>query len=226
MITCMIVDDEPLARLVLESHISRMPELYLQGKYANAVEAFEAIANSSPDLIFLDIKMPVLNGIEFIRSLKNPPAVVFTTAFPEYGADSYELDAVDYLLKPVTYERLARSILRFRKLQDREPESAYSYFKVNGKLLKIEHREILVVQSIRDYLLLKTTAGNYITHMTMKVVCELLPQAQFCRVHRSYLVNLSHLTVIGKNELYVGDLRIPVGGHYKGKLPDPTKLSW
>ncbi len=220
MITCMIVDDEPLARMVLESHISRIPELHLLGKYPNAVEAFEAIANTSPDLIFLDIKMPVLSGIEFIKSLKNPPAVIFTTAFPEYGADSYELDAVDYLLKPVTYERLAKSISRFQRLQDKMPESIYSYFKVNGKLLKIEHRDILLVQSIRDYLLLKTSAGNYITHMTMKTVCDILPQAQFRRIHRSYLVNLSHLTVIGKNEVYVGDVRIPVGGHYKGELPD------
>lgn len=223
MITCMIVDDEPLARMVLESHISRMPELHLLGKYANAVEAFEAIANTSPDLIFLDIKMPVLSGIEFIKSLKNPPAVIFTTAFPEYGADSYELEAVDYLLKPVTYERLARSISRFQRLQDKMPESVYSYFKVNGKLLKIEHRDILLVQSIGDYLLLKTVTGNYITHMTMKAVCNLLPLAQFSRVHRSYVVNLSHLTVIGKNEVYVGDVRIPVGGHYRGKLPDLAK---
>jgi DNA-binding LytR/AlgR family response regulator len=224
MITCIVVDDEPLARLVLENHISRMPELHLLGKYANAVEAFEAIANTSPDLIFLDIKMPVLSGIDFIKSLKNPPAVIFTTAFPEYGADSYELEAVDYLLKPVTYERLAKSISRFQRLQDKTPESAYSYFKVNGKLLKIEHQDILLVQSIRDYLLLKTVNGNYIIHMTMKAVCDLLPQAQFRRVHRSYLVNLSHLTVIGKNEVYVGDIRIPVGGHYKGKLPDLTSL--
>jgi len=224
MITCMIVDDEPLARMVLESHISRMPKLHLLGKYANAVEAFEAIVNTSPDLIFLDIKMPVLSGIEFIKSLKNPPAVIFTTAFPEYGADSYELDAVDYLLKPVTYERLAKSISRFQRLQDKTPESAYSYFKVNGKLLKIEHQDILLVQSIRDYLLLKTVTGNYITHMTMKAVCDILPQAQFRRVHRSYLVNLSHLTVIGKNEVYVGDMRIPVGGQYKGGLPDLANL--
>lgn len=220
MITCMIVDDEPLARMVLESHISRMPELHLLGKYANAVEAFETIANTSPDLIFLDIKMPVLSGIEFIKSLKNPPAVVFTTAFREYGADSYELDAVDYLLKPVTYERLAKSISRFQRLQDKTPESAYSYFKVNGKLLKIEHQDILLVQSIRDYLLLKTIAGNYITHMTMKAVCDILPQAQFRRVHRSYLVNLSHLTVIDRNEVYIGSMRIPVGKHYKKELPD------
>lgn len=220
MIKCIVVDDEPLARQLLENHISRIDELQLLGKYANAIEAYQVVAKAPVDLIFLDIKMPVLNGIDFIKSLKNPPAVIFTTAFPEYAADSYELDAVDYLLKPITHERLVKSISRFRKLSPASPQNSYSYFKVNGKLLRLEHQDILLVQSIKDYLLLKTVQGNYITHMTMKAVSELLPQTLFRRVHRSYLVGISHLTVIGKNEVHVGQMCIPVGEHYKGALLD------
>lgn len=220
MIKCIVVDDEPLARQVLENHISRIDDLQLLGKYANAIEAFEIVAKTSLDLIFLDIKMPVLSGVEFIKSLKTPPAVIFTTAFPEYAAYSYELDAVDYLLKPVTYERLVKSIARFQKLLPVHPQTSHSYFKVNGKLLKLEHQDILWVQSIKDYVILKTTHGSYITHMTMKSISELLPQTLFRRIHRSYMVGVSHLTVIGKSEVHVGQVCIPIGESYKGALRD------
>lgn len=218
MIKCIVVDDEPLARQVMENHISRIDELQLLGQYANAVDAFRIVAKTAIDIIFLDIKMPIMSGIDFIASLKNPPAVIFTTAFPEYAASSYELDAVDYLLKPVTYERLVKSISRFRKLQPGAPQVPYSYFKVNGKLLKLEHQNIRLVQSIKDYVILKTTHGNYITHMTMKSVSELLPNTLFRRIHRSYVVGVSHLTMIGKNEVHVGKECIPVGESYKQAL--------
>lgn len=218
MIKCIVVDDEPLARQVLENHISRIDDLKLLGQYANAIDAFGVVAKGDIDIIFLDIKMPVLSGIDFIASLKNPPAVIFTTAFPEYAASSYDLDTVDYLLKPITYERLVKSISRFRKLQSSTPDTAYSYFKVNGKLLKLEHQNILLVQAIKDYAIVKTTHGNYITHMTMKSVSELLPHTLFRRIHRSYVVGISHLTMIGKNEVHVGKECIPVGESYKQGL--------
>jgi DNA-binding LytR/AlgR family response regulator len=220
MINCIVVDDEPLARQVLENHIAHLPELRLIGKYANAIEAFEAVTKAAPDLVFLDIKMPVLSGTDFIKSLKNPPAVIFTTAFPEYGAESYELDAVDYLMKPVTFERLAKSIARFNSLKIRDPQTLYTFFKVNGKLLKLEHPDIIFVQSIKDYLIIKTTQGDHITHMTMKSIVDLLPNASFRRVHRSYLVGISHITAIGRNEIILGKKYIPIGDSFKGALLD------
>src|SRR5665213_422649 len=130
MVKCIVVDDEPLAQQVLEAHILKTKELYLVKKCANALEAFDILSREKIDLMFLDIKMPSLNGTDFIRSLRNPPAVVFTTAFSEYAVLSYELEAVDYLLKPVTMERFNISIARFLKTHSKpEQEQPYSYFK-------------------------------------------------------------------------------------------------
>lgn len=216
MIKCIVVDDEPLAQQVLEAHILKTKELYLIKKCANALEAFDILSKEKIDLMFLDIKMPSLHGTDFIRSLRNPPAVVFTTAFSEYAVLSYELEAVDYLLKPVTMERFNISIARFLKTHIRpEQEKTYSYFKVEGKLVKIEHPSILYAQAIKDYIILTTLHGNYIVHMTMKGLEELLPGKLFMRVHRSFIIGTLHIKAIEKNAVELGEMKIPVGGNYK-----------
>lgn len=216
MINCIIVDDEPLAQQVLAVHVCKIPELTLVKTCNNALEAFDTIHKENIDLIFLDIQMPFLTGIDFIKSLKEPPAVIFTTAYSEHAVLSYELNAVDYLLKPVTFERLRISIRKLLKQNiDAEPQADYSYFKVNGKLVKISHADIICAQSIKDYIIIKTPNANYITHMTMKYLADLLPHKNFRRVHRSFLVGIDHITSIGRNVIELGDVKTPVGESYK-----------
>ncbi|MEP6750864.1 MAG: response regulator transcription factor [Bacteroidota bacterium] len=219
MIKCIIIDDEPLAQQVLENYVHQTSGMELVKKCANALEAFDVISKIKIDLMFLDIKMPSLDGIQFIKTLKEPPSVIFTTAFSEYAAESYELDAVDYLLKPVTYERFSKSMAKFQQLHiQNKPEPLYSFFKINGKLVKITHSEIIYAQCVRDYIILRTIHDKHITHMTMKYLVELLPGEIFCRVHRSFMVNRLHIKNIGKNVIEMGNTKIPVGKNYKPEL--------
>ncbi|TKC12078.1 response regulator transcription factor [Pedobacter polaris] len=220
MINCLIVDDEPLAQDILEGYINSKENLSLVRKCSTAFEAFEILHQQQIDLMFLDVKMPGLNGIDFLKSLKSPPAVIFTTAFSEYAVDSYNLEAVDYLLKPITIDRFDKSLTKFFKLQPitMHEEKTYTYFKVSGKLLKVEHSSIFFAQSIKDYLLLHTNNGNLIVHMTMKYLNELMPEKYFVRVHRSYLVNQAYITAIGKNQVLINKVEIPIGESYREVL--------
>jgi two-component system LytT family response regulator len=224
MVNCIIVDDEPLAQQILEEHIMKTEGLHLVKKCNNALEAFEILNRQFTDLMFLDIKMPSLSGIDFIKSLKNPPAVIFTTAFSEYAATSYELEAVDYLLKPITYERFTKSLAKYFKIQPKpEPELTHTYFKVNGKLVKLQHGDIISAQSIKDYIIINTLHGNYITHMTMKYLTNLLPATLFRRVHRSFIIGILHIKSIGRNEIELGDRRIQIGENYKVNVDELKK---
>ncbi|WP_158825835.1 LytR/AlgR family response regulator transcription factor [Mucilaginibacter lacusdianchii] len=222
MIRCLIVDDEPLARQVLAGYVTRMAELQLEATCSNALEAFEALGSRQIDLVFLDIKMPKLSGLDLWRSLNNPPAVIFTTAFSEYAVDGFELEALDYLVKPITFERFEKSIKRLLKTYQAEvvEEKGYTYFKVSGQLVKVMHNELLYAQSIKDYIRLQTSRGSYLTHMTMKYLSELLPASTFLRVHRSYLINRSYAERIDRNAVVIKDEQIPVGENYKHLLDE------
>lgn len=222
MTNCLVVDDEPLARQIVETYIRQTADLRLAKSCAHAFEAFEALTAYPVDLMFLDIQLPSLTGIDFIRHLKQPPALIFTTAYSDYAVESYELEAVDYLLKPITYERFRQSIDKFfKRMATRSaPAPSYSYFKVDGQLVKLQHVDILYAQSIKDYILLKTVRRSFIVHMTMKGLSELLPDSQFRRIHRSFLVNLSHLTKVGRQDVQIGDMIIPIGDSYRSLLND------
>lgn len=220
MIRCIIIDDEPLAQEVLEAHIKRYGQLEIFAKCPNALEAFKVLHKENIDLMFLDIRMPAINGIEFLKSLKSPPKVIFTTAYSEYALTGFELDGIDYLLKPISYERFEKSMEKlFRTYPDEKTQQKqYTYFKVSGKLVKVMHTELLYAQSVKDYILLKTTKGNLLTYMTMKNLAGLLPADTFIRVHRSYLVNMNHIEVIDKNRLKVAGADITVGENYRENL--------
>lgn len=220
MIRCIILDDEPLAREVLVNFVERTPALQLVATSANALTTFALLHSQPVDLLFVDIKLPDINGLDFIRSLKNPPAVIFTTAFADYAVTGFELDAVDYLLKPITFERFEKSVNKLLRIY--RPEAiapkAYTYFKVSGQLRKLLHAELMYAQSVKDYILLYTTEGKYLTHMTMKYLNELLPSPPFCRVHRSYLVNTLFVDLIDKEYVKIGKTIIPVGEYYRENL--------
>jgi DNA-binding LytR/AlgR family response regulator len=220
MIKCIIVDDEPLAMDILERYIAECPQLQLVRRCRNALEAFDTLHAERVDLVFLDIQMPSISGIDFIRSLKNPPAVIFITAYAEYAVTGFELDAIDYLLKPVTLERFNKSLDKLLKLKHPEPVVAknYTYFKVTGNLVKIMHDDLLMAKSVKDYIHLKTKQGRHLTHMTMKNLEALLPADSFVRVHRSYLVNRHAITLLGRQHLEIGNERIPIGENYRRHL--------
>jgi len=220
MIRCLIIDDEPLAQEIMENYVNRYTELELAGKCNSAIEAFQSLHNQPVDLVFLDIKMPGISGLDFIRSLKNPPAVIFTTAFADYAVTGFELDAVDYLLKPITYERFEQSIRKVMKnhLPEKEERKDYTYFKVSGRLIKVQHNDILYAQSVKDYILLCTKTGNLLTHMTMKYLSGLLPSPPFSRIHRSCLVNRMFVNMVDRNSVKVGAEILPVGENYRDGL--------
>jgi len=220
MVQCLIVDDEPLALDVIAKYIEQSPELQLIKKCSNALEAFAVLEKQPVDLLFIDISMPVVSGIDFIRSLKDPPAVIFTTAFSEYAADSYELEALDYLVKPITYARFTKSVDKFFKQKPKPDtdEKNYLYIKVNGRLQKVFYADIIYAESMRDYIKIVTVTENHVTHLTMKTLCDLLPAGIFIRVHRSFIVHAKCIRSIGKKEILVNEFKIPVGNNYKQNL--------
>lgn len=217
MYRCIIVDDEPLAQQVIAKHVSKTPELELVQICRNAVETFEVLHREQIDLIFLDIRMPSINGMDFLRSLNNPPMVIFTTAYAEYAVQSYELEAVDYLLKPVTYERFEKSIQKL--LKNAAPElpshKDYLFIKTSGKILKILHKEILYIESLKDYVKIHTTHGSYVTLITMKAIEELLLKHEFIRIHRSFIVSVARIISIGPAVVKLGKISLPIGARFK-----------
>jgi len=225
MLQCLIIDDEPLAQELIAKYVQQSGRLELVKKCANALQAFAILEKQPIDLLFLDISMPVINGIDFIRSLPNPSAVIFTTAFSEYAADSYELDALDYLVKPITYERFSKSIDKYFKQNSKpDDEKKYLYIKVNGRLQKVIYTDILYAESMRDYMKIVTVKENYITHLTMKALVELLPSDLFVRVHRSFIVHTAFITSVGRKEISINEFKIPVGDNYKINLKQWSKL--
>lgn len=220
MYNCLIVDDEPLARKIIEKYLPSFPQIALQGSVGDAVAAFELLHTQDIHLLFLDIQMPSINGLQFIRSIKNPPAVIFTTAYSEYAAESYNLDAIDYLVKPVSFERFERSVNKFLEtipVVSVEPNQ-FLLVKHESKLTKVFFNEILYVESRKDYLMIYTIACTYIKHMTMKSIEALLPPQQFKRVHRSFIVATESITGMYNNALEVNKEMIPIGEKYKKEV--------
>ncbi len=217
MIRCIIVDDEPLGQQVIERYIIQTEGMELVAKCSNAVEAHNILKQKAIDLMFLDIKMPVVSGIDFLKSFDHPPAVIFTTAYSGYAIDGFELSAVDYLLKPVTYSRFKKAISKFLKQsgQVNEAVKKFIYIKAGGKLIKIVHEDILYAESMRDYMKVVTKNEKHVTHLTMKSLVGLLPAPDFVQVHRSFIVHTAYITSISKKEIVISQYKIPIGNNFK-----------
>jgi len=222
-----IVDDEPLAQEVLETYVSKFPALNLIAKCSNAVEAFDVLNKNSIDLMFLDIQMPQISGIDFLKTLPNPPQVIFTTAYSEYAMDGYELNVVDYLLKPISLDRFAKAVNKAvaKELQENEPsipaskETAdYIFVKADKKLIKIRFDQINYIEGLKDYVILHTPNGRVVTLQTMKSLEIKLPSDIFMRVHRSFIVNLANISIIEGNTVQIEKKIIPIGKNYKDVL--------
>jgi len=229
-LNCLIVDDEPLAQDVLESYVKSEKDLHLVRKCQNALEAREAMRTAEIDLIFLDIQMPEISGIDFLKSLENPPMVIFTTAFPNYAVDGFNLDAVDYLLKPISEDRFKKAMKKVADLyamrhpQERnhqEGDDDHIFVKADQKLVKLRYDEIDYIEALADYVKIHTADDRrVITLQTMKKMEQRLPSDRFIRVHRSYIVGIRKIKSVAGNKIELKQELIPIGKNYKSNLFD------
>lgn len=221
---CLIIDDEPLSQDVLEKYVQDVPGLQLSGICSNALEAMEFLQQQPVDLLFLDINMPKLSGINFARSLEHPPMIIFTTAYPEYAVEGFELDAVDYLVKPISFDRFIKGINKAREYwqmrnsknikTDIDEVRQYITIKSDKKIYKVDIRDIQYIQSYGDYIKIYTGKKMILTSETMKNIQEVLKDP-FVRVHKSFLVNITSILYVEGNQIKIGDALIPVGLKYK-----------
>ncbi len=227
---CIIVDDEPLARNVLENHVTKIDSLELVAKCGNAIEAFNVLSNKEVDLMFLDIQMPQVTGIELLRTLKNPPKTIITTAYREYAVEGYELDVIDYLLKPISFERFFKSINKVfnnsrpsvnaqnETSQLQGNEENFIFIKSDRKKVKVFLKEIIYIESIKDYVKIVTYEKSYLAYIKLGYLEEKLPGDNFIRIHKSNIVNINLIKSYTPLEIEMPGKTIPIGRYYKQKV--------
>jgi two-component system LytT family response regulator len=228
ILTCAIIDDEPLAAELLESYAKKTPELHLVGVYGSAVEAMKELRNNPVDLLFLDIQMPELSGMEFAGILPKKTKVIFTTAFDRYAIDGYKVNAADYLLKPISYDSFVLSVNRVLERcrdvdrQDVMSADGFVYVKSEYKLVKINFDDILYIEGVKDYVKIyfRDRRKPVMSLMNMKKLEDYLPKSQFMRVHRSFIVNMSVADMIDRGRIVAGDTFIPVSESYKEQVQE------
>jgi len=231
---CLAIDDEPLALNIIEDYAAKVPYLNLVGKCTNAFDALNLMQHHKIDLIFLDIEMPHLSGIDFLQSIDKRPHIIFTTAYPDYAVQGFELNAVDYLLKPIEFNRFLRAVNKVYELYNlhredtvsvattshRETAGAPDYLliKVEYATVKVEFGSILYIEGLKDYVKIHTGSKPLLTKSTMKNIEEKLPSNIFTRVHKSFVVNLAQIESIENNRILINNRRIPIGSQYKSSF--------
>jgi DNA-binding LytR/AlgR family response regulator len=225
-IRCLLVDDEPPALKVLQSHIGNVSGLEIVGQCRNAIEAMDVLQERQVDVIFLDIRMPKILGTDFVKNLSHPPKIIFTTAYREFALDGYELDVVDYLLKPVSFERFLKTVAKLKKIMGLEmsvqPEeykanpNAFIYLKVDREMQKILIREIMYIESWKDYVkIFLTTGKNALVKQSISSIEKLLSDHHFTRIHRSYIISVDKVLSYNHMSVNVSGRQIPIGRLYK-----------
>ncbi|PWD99559.1 LytR/AlgR family response regulator transcription factor [Marinilabilia rubra] len=226
-IKCLIVDDEELARDVIEEYINRLDFMELEGSCKSAVKALAVLNEKSVDLLFLDIQMPGLTGMQLMRNLSNPPEVIFTTAFTHYALEGFELEALDYLVKPISFERFVKAVNRYFKIhpQPNQPAAAkpetiaeepFIFVKSDKKMVKVMLNEMVVLESMRNYVIITMTEGRELkTLNSISNIEDKLPERDFLRVHRSFIVALKKIDAYTPTLIQAGEKSIPIGRHYK-----------
>lgn len=233
-VKCIIVDDEHLARKLLENYVNKIPQLELVAKCKNPLEAIDVLSKEDIELIFLDIQMPELTGIEFLKTLQKKPAVIFTTAYSDYALEGYQLDVIDYLLKPFSFERLLKAVnkaleqIQLKQSASTQNESPaeiikseskdYIVIKGDHKLHKINHDEIIKIEGLKEYVTFYTEQQKFITLESLKNLEQTLPAGKFIRIHKSYIVSVKHIKNLEGNILQVGKEKLPVGKNYREHL--------
>ncbi|MFK7923938.1 MAG: LytR/AlgR family response regulator transcription factor [Bacteroidia bacterium] len=234
-IRCVIVDDEPLALDVLESYIDKIDHLDLVARLDNAVEAFNLLNREEVDLLFLDIQMPRLSGIELLRNISNPPKVIFTTAYRDYALQGYELDVMDYLLKPISFDRFLKAVNKLNRDQltsnitpsptpslesipANQYEEAFLYLKADKKMVKILLKDILYIESLKDYIRVKTNHKTVTAYQRISFMEEKLPENRFLRIHRSFIVAKDKIDAFSPPSVEIGDITLPIGRNYRSEV--------
>jgi DNA-binding LytR/AlgR family response regulator len=225
---CLIIDDEPLAQRVIESHMEKLDDLELVAKCSNALEAMNLLKKEKVDLLFLDIQMPELSGVEFLKSLQSPPSVIFTTAYRNYAIDAFELDVLDYLLKPITFERFVKSVNKYyEKISNHAPkvfetkndegdDLSFIYVREKKTMIKVLLKDILYIESLKDYIrIFLNTGKSLMTKQKISSMIDLLPEKKFIRVHKSYIVNIEKIKTLSPTSIGINDKIIPIGRSYK-----------
>ncbi|WP_347841331.1 LytTR family DNA-binding domain-containing protein [uncultured Draconibacterium sp.] len=220
VLNCIIVDDEPLSQDVLGDYVNACPELQLVAVCSDALEAGQILKDEKVDLLFLDINMPKLSGIGFIKSLKEPPLFILVTAYPEFALEGFEVDAVDYLLKPVSFERfrtaLNRAIERFSMRKENNPQ--HLMVRANKKDYRLNFNEIIYLEAQGDYVRFITESQSLMVHGRLKDFLAALPEKQFGRIHKSYVVSLSKVVYLEGNQVSLGEIKLPVSLSFKDEF--------
>ncbi|MBX2961427.1 MAG: response regulator transcription factor [Cyclobacteriaceae bacterium] len=222
-LNCLIIDDEPVARKGLEEYVNEVDFLHLAGKCENAVKASALLHDGKIDLLLLDIHMPKLSGIEFLKTLKNPPMVIFTTAYSEYALEGYSLDIIDYLVKPIPFERFLKAVQKARDFyvlkQKAEATTAapqeYFFIKCDHKFEKVKFSDVLYIEAMQNYCIIHTAERKMITYITFSGLESQLPTDRFLKVHKSFIVALDKITAVDGNEIVIGNSWIPVSRNLK-----------
>jgi len=231
MIRCLAIDDEALALDLIEDNIRKVPFLELVKKCKSAFEAMEFLQNEKIDILFLDIQMPDITGIQFLKSLQNKPIVIFTTAYEKYALEGFELDVIDYLLKPFSFDRFLKAVNKakdYLHLKEKtishgtgnevQSSAGYMFVKADYKLVKIDFNEILYIEGLKDYIKIYTGEKPVLTLLSLKSLEEKLPSADFVRVHRSFIVAVKKIQFIQRNFIHIGNKEIPISDNYKEQL--------
>jgi DNA-binding LytR/AlgR family response regulator len=225
-IECMIIDDEPLARKGLKEYIADVDFLHLDSEYDSAMKAMDRLNSGGIQLLFLDIQMPKISGLELLRSLQKPPLVIMTTAYPQYALEGYELDVLDYLVKPVSFSRFVKAAMKAREYINSRtfPTPAtgsrddHFFIKTDGALVKVMYAEMLFAEATQNYVTIHTKDKKYLTHLTFKGIEENLPVTEFLKVHKSYIVNVSKIEGIDTAGLVIGSHKIPISRANKEEI--------
>lgn len=219
----LVVDDESLARKLIISHASKIEGLELKGECKDAIEASNFLRNHQVDLIFLDIQMPEIDGLQFIRTLNKPPAIIFTTAFREFAPEAFDLDVVDYLLKPISFDRLLKSVNKFferransiPKITADDADKGFIYVKANRKMYKVPVADIMYIESLDEYVKVHTPGKILVSRETISTFEEKLPKNSFVRIHRSFIVSSKLITSVSSDGVEIGGKLLPFGRAYK-----------
>ncbi|MEP6611325.1 MAG: LytTR family DNA-binding domain-containing protein [Mucilaginibacter sp.] len=227
-INCIIADDEALAREIIESHAKKISGLNIIATCTNGADVFNSLKSSPVDLLFLDIQMPYLTGIELLRTLKNPPPVIITTAYREFALEGYQLNVIDYLLKPISFERFLKAIDKYQRWTNTDDkgvnpapiqeiktgDNAFIYIKCDKKMLKVMLKDILYIEGLKDYVKIHATDKSIVTYQTLTYFEETLPADSFMRVHRSYIISLTHIDAYSSAQIEIGKAAIPIGNTF------------
>jgi DNA-binding LytR/AlgR family response regulator len=230
-IKCFVLDDEPLASELMTDYIGRLPDLELVGVSNSPTQALSFLQQTQVDILFLDIHMPRLTGFDILRPLSYRPKVIFTTAFREFALDSYEFDAIDFLIKPVSFERFLQAVGKVYRFlppvnlpsENTEPAKStkeYQYFKVDKEMVKINLEDIYWIESIKDYVKINTVSGIMVSYLRMNYLEEKLPKEKFVRIHKSYIISTENIQAISSTYIRINNYEIPIGRFYKARLDE------